>query len=303
MVAWDRRDLPWRASERARPALTPWSRGSLAIPYDPGRDRAGRRDPRRRAGHADALRDAEAAAPAVRAADDRLVGGRGAGGRRRQGGRRRGSRASRSRRRWTSEVEFAVQERAARAPPTRSRRRRGTSAAHDTVIVLNGDHPLIRPETIPELGAGARPLRRRRDDRDRGARRPDRLRAGRPGAGRNRRAGRRDQGARRRHRARAPHPRGQHRRLRVRGRGELLAALERGSQRQRPGRAVPARRAADPPLATSGPCSRTRSTTPSRRSASTTGSSSRAVTGARPAADQRAPHARRGRRSSTRRRR
>ncbi len=58
------------------------------------RDRARRRHPRRGAGHADALRDTEAPAPAVRPPDAGLAGGRGPGGRGEPDRRRRQPRAS-----------------------------------------------------------------------------------------------------------------------------------------------------------------------------------------------------------------
>ena len=45
----------------------------LTITYDPSRDRASRRHPRRGTGHADAFRDAQTAASAVRTADDRVA--------------------------------------------------------------------------------------------------------------------------------------------------------------------------------------------------------------------------------------
>ena len=159
----------------------------------------------------------EAAAPVVRPADDRLAGGRGARGRRR--------------RRWSSSTTRSAGSRACstatsrsrfrssrEAPPTRSGPEPRGIAAGRTVVVLNGDVPLITAETIRALAETPRALGSGGDDRDRRARRPDRLRPRGPGARRDRRARRRDQGARRRHRARAPHPRGQHRRVRVRRR-------------------------------------------------------------------------------------
>ena len=48
------------------------------------------------------------------------------------------------------------------------------------IVVLNGDVPLIRAETIDGARAGAGACRRRGDDADRGARRPERLRPRRP---------------------------------------------------------------------------------------------------------------------------
>ena len=125
------------------------------------RDRAGRRDPRRRAGHAHAFRDAEAAAPGVRPADDRLAGGGGAGGRRRARSSSSRARTGRSTASLDGEVTVAVQQ-----EPRGTADAVKAAAAHidpaDTVIVLNGDHPLITAETLDRAGAGARAHRARR---------------------------------------------------------------------------------------------------------------------------------------------
>ena len=127
------------------------------------RGRAGRRHPRRGAGHPDALRDAEAAAPAVRPADDRVAGRGCAGGgrarrwsssRARSGARGRARR--RGRRSRCSSEPLGTADAVKAAAGARSR-------GADTVIVLNGDHPLISAETIRRwprpTSARARPRR------------------------------------------------------------------------------------------------------------------------------------------------
>ena len=123
------------------------------IAYDPVSDRARRRHPCRGAGHSHALRGAEAAAPAVRTADHRLAGRGRAGGRRRQGRRRRFARAqARGRSRPSSTATSRWRSKSARSgPPMPSRRRRRRSAPTDTVVVINGDVPLITAATIRAL--------------------------------------------------------------------------------------------------------------------------------------------------------
>ena len=49
------------------------------------------------------------------------------------------------------QVEVAVQERAARGQPTRSKPRASTSKSTGTVVVVNGDNPLFTPDTIQRL--------------------------------------------------------------------------------------------------------------------------------------------------------
>ena len=85
--------------------------------------------------------------------------------------------------------EPAALERRSRRRPARVRRpgaaardrrrgpggRRAASTAPDTVIVLNGDHPLVSAGTIRELAEAHAALGRGGDDRDGGARGPDRL--------------------------------------------------------------------------------------------------------------------------------
>ena len=192
------------------------------IPYDPGRGRACRRDPCRRAGHADAFRDAQAAPRGVWSADDRLAGGGCARRRRRQGGRGRGSgpaaaglagrRGDGGRAAGAARHGRCGQGGGGAHRPERHRHRaeRRSPADH------GGDAG--RP------GAGACPVGCGGDARHRGARRSERLRAGGAGARRHGRARRRDQGPGRRHRARVADPRDQHRHLRVRGRGAARCA-------------------------------------------------------------------------------
>ena len=75
--------------------------------------------------------------------------------------------------------------------------------------------------------------------------------------------------------------------------GALLAALADARRRQRPGRALPARRRCRSSRRPASPSRRTRSPTPTSRSASTTASTSPHVTRARPAAHPRGAPARR----------
>ena len=254
------------------------------------RDRACRRDPCRRAGHTDAFGDAEAAARGVRPADHRLAGGGGAGGRRRARWSWSRARSGRSMRSLDGQVTVAVQQ-----EPRGTADAVKAAAAYidpaDTVIVLNGDHPLVTAETLEGLARGARPFGRGGDAGHRGARGPERVRTGGAGAGRHGRAGGRDQGARRRDGARAADPRDQHGHLRLRGRGADRGA-GRGAERQRAGRAVPARRAADHARARAerdGPRDRRRERARRQRPG---GAGEGQGGGA--AADPRAPHAGRG---------
>ena len=114
-----------------------------AITYDPLSDRARRRHHRRRPGHPDALRHAEAAASAVRPADDRVARARGRESLRR-GARRRRRRAARRSRGAPARCDRRRCS-TSRSGPRRGRRRPpGRSVADDTVIVLHGDVPLIR---------------------------------------------------------------------------------------------------------------------------------------------------------------
>ncbi len=130
-------------------------------------------------------------------------------------------------------------------PPTRSRRPRTQIARASTVIVLNGDTPLVTGATrSQQLADGTRAIGRRGDDRHVVLDDPSgygRVVRGPDGTVEKvvetKRAGRR-------HRARAPHPRGQHRDLRVR-RPRAAGGARARLERQRPGRALPARRAPD----------------------------------------------------------
>ena len=97
----------------------------------------------------------------------------------------------------------------------------------ETVLVLNGDVPLVTAEALAALleahaadGAQATVASMELDD-------PDRLRAGRAPRGRLGRARGGDEGRRRRDRGGARDPRGQRRRLRLRRAAALKDALER----------------------------------------------------------------------------
>ncbi len=220
----------------------------------PPRDRARRRHPRRRAGHADALRDAEAAASAVRPADDRLAGRGRPRGRRARGRRRRRPGPAARAPALDGTVEVAIQEQP-----------RGTAdavkaAAAHFAAGRHGDRAQRRrpadhaPDTIAELAAGPRARRappRRWPPR---ARRSQRLRPGRAGARRDRRAGRRDQGRR----ATPPSSSSTSARStpassRSRAR-RCWRALEEVAQRQRPGRAATCPTCCRSSARTSGPC-------------------------------------------------
>ena len=206
--------------------------------YDASGVRAHRRHPRRRRGNAHAFRAAEGPAPAVRAAADPVAGGRRAGGRRREG--RRGRQPEAAARGPAARGRRASRSRSSRTgPATRSPPPARTSTPTRTVVVINGDVPLITAEAID----GAR---RRRTRTSGAAGTMATMELDDPRAygrvirdeRRQRRAGRRGQGRRGRRDARAARdPRGQHRHLRVRRR-RLLAALGRARHRQRPGRAA-----------------------------------------------------------------
>ena len=141
--------------------------------YDASGVRAHGRHPRRRRRNAHAFLAAQGPAPAVRAPADPVAGRRGAGGRRREGRRgrqpeaaargpaARGRRASRSRRSRT-------------APAARSRPPAAHIDADATVVVINGDVPLITAEAIAAARRGARGERRGGHDGHDGARRPRR---------------------------------------------------------------------------------------------------------------------------------
>ena len=99
----------------------------------------------------------------------------------------------------TGQVTVAVQEEP-RGTADAVKAAAGQIDPNDTVIVLNGDHPLITRRRSPgssrRTGGG-----RGGDSRDRGAGGSKRLRTRHSGAGRDGREGGRDKGARRRHEA------------------------------------------------------------------------------------------------------
>ena len=188
--------------------------------YDARGARSHRRDPRRGRGDPHALRAAQGPAPALRAPDDPVAdrsprSEAGAGrvvvvdGPKRAARRApaRGRRGRRSRRSRNGTGDAVARGRARTSTPTR------------TVLVLNGDVPLITAEAIAALVARPRGERRRGHDGDDGARRPDAATAASsatPTAAssawwRPRRAGDATP-------ERARDPRGQHRHLRVRRR-------------------------------------------------------------------------------------
>ena len=207
-----------------------------------------------------------------------------------QGDRGRGSRpAARGVAERPGDGGDAGRSRAAR--PTRSRRRRGHIDPDDTVIVLNGDHPLITAETLGRAGRGARRTRARRR---RWRPRCSRTRAA-TGGSCGRRTERSSAWSRRRRPGDATELELHIREistghLRVRGRGAAGGARG-GPERQRAGRALPARRAADPARARAQRAARTRSTTPASWE-STIGSRLADGQGDRAAPHPRAPHAR-----------
>ena len=143
---------------------------------------------RRRRGHAHAFRHAEGAAPAVRPPD---------GAARRRRARRAPARAHRGgrrprRRARHQDAAGAARHRGAgrvrRAARAARHRRRGRASAltvfaddldaEDDILVLPGDAPLLRAETLARLATEHRAAGRRRDDPHRARRRPDRATAG-----------------------------------------------------------------------------------------------------------------------------
>ena len=188
---------------------------------------------------------AEGPAPALRAPADPLAGGRRAGGR----GRARSS--------WSTTRSGGSRTSCPRASRSRSRSSRtgpgdavAAAGSHidasATVVVINGDVPLITAEAI----AGAR----RRRTRSSGAAGtmatmelddPARLRARRARPRGQRRAGRRDQGGEGDATPEQLAIREVNTGVYAFDGASLLAALGRARHRQRAGRAVPARRAAE----------------------------------------------------------